>query len=305
MRLFYAMLAPLLWGTCYATISAYFRDWSPFVLATWRALPAGILLLLIKPTLPKIHELPAIALVAFINIALFFTLLFKSALKLPSSLVGVAMLALPVVGLFFMLTVYKVKPSRVQLGSSAILITSCAYLFQSSASPISVDSVIYLISAMVVLIFGSIISNRVMKKINWWKLVTWQLILGGLFLLPLAYFNFQLSGKGYANPFVFDSIGQMLALGWLIIGVTSISYAVYFYSIPLVTTSELSFCGTLNPMLAMFLGVTLMGDNLNSLQLLIMLIMVISNISTQYYQYRKAKTNQATALVTAESTSNL
>lgn len=294
MKILYAMLAPILWGTCYATISAYFRDWSPFVLATWRALPAGFLLLLLKPTLPKAHELPAIALVALINITLFFTLLFKSALKLPSSLVGVAMLALPVIGLFFMLTVYKVKPSRVQLGSSAILILSCTYLFQSSASPISIDSVIYLISAMVVLIFGSIVSNRVMKKIHWWKLVTWQLILGGLFLIPLAYFDFQFAGVKYANPFVFESIGQMLALGWLIVGVTSISYAVYVYSIPLVTTSELSFCGTLNPMLAMFLGVTLMGDNLNSLQLLIMLIMVVSNISTQYYQYRKSLTNQVT-----------
>ncbi|MEC6824029.1 EamA family transporter, partial [Photobacterium piscicola] len=48
----FAILAPLLWGTTYAVLSAFFSGWSPFVLSVWRALPAGILLLIIKPTLP-------------------------------------------------------------------------------------------------------------------------------------------------------------------------------------------------------------------------------------------------------------
>ena len=285
MKIILAILAPLLWGTTYAVVSSEFVDWSPFALAVWRALPAGFILLILKPTLPKASELPALLLIGFLNIALFFGLLFAAALKLPSTLVGVGMIALPVVSLAVMGIAHQIKPSIIQLVSAVVLLASSAYLFLTSSSPISWSAVLLLVGAMSALIAGSVVAKHVMKKIHWWKLLTWKLIFGGIILLPLAYWD-VFSG-GIVVPLVPENLEQWLAMGWIIIGLTSVAYGAYVYTIPLITTNELSFFGTFNPILAMILGVTLMGDSLTHVQIGVMALMVVSNLIAQFFEYRK------------------
>ncbi|WP_261816313.1 DMT family transporter [Vibrio gallicus] len=286
MKIILAILAPLLWGTTYAVVSSQFSGWSPFALAVWRALPAGLLLLILKPTWPKWHELPALLLVGFLNIALFFGLLFAAALHLPSTLVGVGLIALPVIGLAVIGLIDKTKPSIIQVASSSILVLSCIYLFSTSVTPISLKAVLFLIASMTVLIIGSVIAKQVMVKINWWKLLTWKLILGGIILLPLAYWEVSLSGKGYVTPIPTTAV-QWEAMLWLTIGLTSLAYGAYIYTIPMITTTELSFFGTLNPVLAMVLGATLLGESFSYLQISIMGLMVLTNLIAQLYEYRK------------------
>ncbi|WP_084144457.1 DMT family transporter [Ferrimonas kyonanensis] len=295
MRVFIALLGPLLWGTTYATVSAFFADWSPYALAAWRALPAGILLLLVKPSLPKISEVPTLLIIGFINITLFFSLLFASAMQLPSALVGVGMITLPVIGLVVVILVHKNQPSTIQILSAVILLFCSSYLFSSSKSDISVSSVLYLIAAMAVLIFGSIITKSAMKKVDWWKLLTWKLIFGGIMLLPFAYWQQYLSGSHYPDPFSL-SFSQLAALIWLIIGVTSVSYGAYVYSIPRISTSELSFFGTLNPILAMVLGATVMGDDFSAVQISIMVVMISSNLAAQLYERRLNQRSEQTII---------
>lgn len=286
MRTFLAILAPLLWGTTYAVLSRYFTNWSPFALAVWRALPAGLLLFLIKPTLPKLHEVPALLLIGFLNIALFFGLLFASALHLPSTLVGVGMIALPVVGLAVLGVAHQIKPSPVQLISASILIGCASYLFLTSQADVSLSAVLLLIGAMTALIAGSLVTKHVMKKIHWWKLLTWKLLFGGLILLPMAYWELYLSGKSFASP-IPTSLVQWEAMLWITIGLTSIAYGAYVFTIPLITTSELSFFGTFNPILAMILGATIMGESFSHTQIAIMVTMVVCNLLAQVYENKK------------------
>ncbi|GEA52714.1 multidrug transporter [Vibrio inusitatus NBRC 102082] len=286
MRIFLAILAPLLWGTTYAILSTYFTHWSPFALAVWRALPAGLLLLLIKPTLPRMHEIPALLLVGFLNIALFFGLLFASALHLPSTLVGVGMIALPVVGLAVLGIAHQIKPSCIQLISALILVTCAGYLFITSRSDISISAILLLIGAMTALIAGSLVTKHVMKQIHWWKLLTWKLIFGGLILIPMAYWQLNFSGGAFDSP-VPSTLAQWEAMIWLIVGLTSIAYGAYVFTIPLITTSELSFFGTLNPILAMILGATIMGESFSQVQIAVMVIMVVCNFLAQVYENMK------------------
>ena len=286
MKILLAMLAPLLWGTTYAVVSSEFVGWSPFALSVWRALPAGLLLLLLKPTLPKISELPALLLIGFLNIALFFGLLFAAAMQIPSTLVGVGMVALPVIGLAVMGIFHQVKPSVIQLISALILISCSAYLFITSAVPISLSAVLLLIGAMTALIGGSVVAKHVMKKIHWWKLLTWKLIFGGLILIPMAYWEMSWSGKSFVAAIPANG-EQWAAMIWLTVGLTSLAYGAYIYTIPMISTNELSFFGTLNPILAMILGATLMGESFSRIQVVIMIVMVASNIIAQLIEYRK------------------
>ncbi|MGR5000976.1 DMT family transporter [Vibrio celticus] len=286
MKVFLAMLAPILWGTTYAVVSSEFVGWSPFALSVWRALPAGLLLLLVKPTLPKLSELPALLLIGFLNIALFFGLLFAAAMQIPSTLVGVGMVALPVIGLAIMGIFHQVKPSIIQLVSAMILISCSAYLFLTSTVPISFSAVLLLVGAMTALIGGSVVAKHVMKKIHWWKLLTWKLIFGGLILIPMAYWEMSFSGKSFVAAIPVNG-EQWAAMVWLTVGLTSVAYGAYIYTIPMISTNELSFFGTLNPILAMILGATLMGESFSAIQVSIMGIMVISNLIAQLIEYRK------------------
>lgn len=158
MKIFLSMLAPILWGTTYAIVSSEFFGWSPFSLSVWRALLAGFLLLLLKPAFPKLSELPALLLIRFLNIALFFGLLFAAVMQISSTLVGVGIVALLVVGLAIMGIFNQVKPSVIQLISALVLISRSAYLFTTSSVPISLSAVFLLIGAMTALIGGSVVA---------------------------------------------------------------------------------------------------------------------------------------------------
>ncbi|NOI25664.1 DMT family transporter [Vibrio mediterranei] len=295
MKIFLAMLAPLLWGTTYAVVASEFVGWSPFALAVWRALPAGIILLLLKPTLPKASELPALLLIGFLNIALFFGLLFAAAMQLPSTLVGVGMVALPVIGLAIMGIFHQVKPSLIQLLSALVLIACATYLFFSSTVPVNLSSVVLLIGAMTALIGGSVVAKHVMKKIHWWKLLTWKLIFGGLLLIPMAYWEMVWSGRSFVAAIPVGS-EQWAAMFWLTIGLTSLAYSAYIYTIPMISTNELSFFGTFNPILAMVLGATIMGDSFSQVQISVMALMVLSNLMAQFFEYKKKLPTEQTII---------
>ncbi|MGN5137447.1 EamA family transporter [Aeromonas sp. 164P] len=96
MPLLIALLAPLLWGSTYAVVSLYLTDYSPYWVAVWRALPAGMLLLLLHPRMPPLPWNRQF-LLTFCNIAAFFALLFVAAYRLPGAVAGTLGATLPLV----------------------------------------------------------------------------------------------------------------------------------------------------------------------------------------------------------------
>lgn len=96
MPLLIALLAPLLWGSTYAVVSLYLTDYSPYWVAVWRALPAGVLLLLLHPRRPPLVWSRQF-LLAFCNITAFFALLFVAAFRLPGAVAGTLGATLPLI----------------------------------------------------------------------------------------------------------------------------------------------------------------------------------------------------------------
>ncbi|MGD7199649.1 hypothetical protein ACQCRF_16480, partial [Ralstonia pseudosolanacearum] len=69
-------LAPCLWGTTYIVFTQTLPVSHPLLVGALRALPAGILLMLLGPGLPPRDKLGRLALVGLANIGVFFALLF-------------------------------------------------------------------------------------------------------------------------------------------------------------------------------------------------------------------------------------
>lgn len=87
-------LAPIIWGSTYIVTSEFLPPNSPLMAALIRALPAGILLIIITRTLPKGHWWWRIAILGFLNIGFFFYCLFYAATYLPGGMAALVMSSL-------------------------------------------------------------------------------------------------------------------------------------------------------------------------------------------------------------------
>ncbi|MGC0098442.1 EamA family transporter, partial [Ralstonia pseudosolanacearum] len=88
-------LAPCLWGTTYIVFTQTLPVSHPLLVGALRALPAGILLMLLGPGLPPRDKLGRLALVGLANIGVFFALLFVAAARLPGGVAATVMSVQP------------------------------------------------------------------------------------------------------------------------------------------------------------------------------------------------------------------
>ncbi|ANH71603.1 eamA-like transporter family protein [Ralstonia insidiosa] len=76
-------VAPMLWGTTYLVFTQTLPVDHPLLVGALRALPAGVLLMLLGPGLPPRDKLLPLLLLGLANIGVFFALLFVAAQRLP------------------------------------------------------------------------------------------------------------------------------------------------------------------------------------------------------------------------------
>lgn len=84
--LFITALAPMVWGSTYLVTTQFLPADRPLLAATVRALPAGIVLMLVTRTWPRGTWWFKAAALGALNIGLFFFLLFFTAYQLPGGL---------------------------------------------------------------------------------------------------------------------------------------------------------------------------------------------------------------------------
>lgn len=76
-------LAPIIWGSTYIVTTEFLPPGIPITIAMLRALPAGLLLLLLVRQLPDHAWIGRIFILGALNFAIFWSLLFVSAYRLP------------------------------------------------------------------------------------------------------------------------------------------------------------------------------------------------------------------------------
>jgi probable blue pigment (indigoidine) exporter len=290
MNIMLAMLAAFFWGTTYAITQYSLAGWPPLLLGAIRALPAGLLLLAIKPNFPAPKNWPILILVGFINIALFFSLLFVMANTLPSAISGVGMVSVPVFAMFFYWLFYRKHPTKIQLISGAILILLAWQLFDPSNLTLNPIGLIAMVGAISCIVVGSNITQRLAGKLHWWPVLCWQLIIGGAILTIGAIIQALLSPAQYELIWANFSLLNGLGLSWLILLNTVLAYTLYVWLLSRMTVVEFSFAGISNPIAGILLGLILVGDTFNNYQYTLMALMIITSLIAPLlnnYQQRK------------------
>jgi drug/metabolite transporter (DMT)-like permease len=284
------MIPAFLWGTTYAVTKYATPDWPPLLLGALRALPAGLLLLLLKPSLPTRSQWPSLLTLGAVNIALFFAFIFIIAVNLPAAIAGVGMVSVPVVALLYAWIVKGQRPARVQAFCAIALVVLAWLLFDPAYVSLNVLGVAALLGALLTIVIGSTLVQSLSVHIHWWVVLTWQLIIGGSILLLAAFIDGSLlNPEQYQVVFEPISALQYSALFWLIVPNTAIAYTLYVWLLGRMSVAEFSFGTIANPIAGIVCAVLLINEQYQDWQYLLMFMMIVFSVLPQMLKLKQLK----------------
>ncbi|CDT12132.1 MULTISPECIES: DMT family transporter [Vibrio] len=281
MNILLAMIPAFFWGTTYAVTQFTLQEWPPLLLGALRALPAGLLLLAVKPTLPKKGEWQIIFTLGLINIATFFGLIFVMALTLPSAISGVGMISVPVFAMIFHWVVKKQRPHLIQALSGIGLITLAWVLFNPSQIALNPIGLGAMFAAIMCIVIGSSITKSLGNRMHWWKVLTWQLILGGTILSVASGVHAFIDPQPYVNAVTHFDTRNAMGLVWVIGLNTALGYGMYVWLLQRMSVVDFTFGGIANPVAGIVTGMVLMGESFTAVQYSLMTGMIVMSLLPQ------------------------
>ncbi|WP_215402790.1 DMT family transporter [Vibrio gigantis] len=281
MNILLAMIPAFFWGTTYAVTQFTLQEWPPLLLGALRALPAGLLLLAVKPTLPKKGEWQIIFTLGLINIATFFGLIFVMALTLPSAISGVGMISVPVFAMIFHWVVKKQRPHLIQALSGIGLITLAWILFNPSQIALNPIGLGAMFAAIMCIVIGSSITKSLGNRMHWWKVLTWQLILGGTILSVASGVHAFIAPQPYVNAVTHFDTRNAIGLMWVIGLNTALGYGMYVWLLQRMSVVDFTFGGIANPVAGIVTGMVLMGESFTPVQYSLMTGMIVMSLLPQ------------------------
>ncbi|GAA2133131.1 EamA family transporter [Glycomyces algeriensis] len=253
-------LAPVMWGTTYVVTTEFLPADRPFLTAMLRALPAGLLLIVLSRRLPRGSWWWRSAVIGTLNIAAFFALLFIATYRLPGGVAAVAAAVGPLAtaGATLLILHQKVRLRTWLLGLTGV--AGVAMVVLSAEAELDTLGAAAGIGGAVSMAVAVVLTKRwgIPKEAGPAALAGWQLTAGGLLLIPLA---FAVEG---AVPVL---TGTNL-LGYLYLGLvnTALGYWLWFRGIGRLSVVPLSFLGLLSPLTAATVGWIALGETFTPLQ---------------------------------------
>lgn len=251
-------LAPISWGATYYLTRTYLPAEAPLWGATLRALPAGLILLLISRHLPRGQWWWKSAALGVLNVSGFFTLIYLSATLLPSSLASTIMALAPVSLALAGWAILGRKPGVAMIQGALLGIIGAWLLIGFAGGEISLIGVIASTSALISNSIGAILSVKWRGDTPLVDVTCWQLVAGGLILLPVALIT-------EGSPPQFDG-SALLALAFITVVATALATVCWLHGLSHLAPTEVGTIGLLNPLTGIGTGITFAGESLGPTQ---------------------------------------
>jgi len=251
-------IAPAIWGSTYYVTTEYLPDGYPITAAMLRALPAGLILLLIVRQLPSSGEVGRVFILGALNFSIFWVCLFIAAYRLPGGVAATvgAVQPLMVIGLASALLGQRIRVFSVLAGGLGI--SGVAMLILTPDATLDMIGVAAGLGGAVSMALGTVLSRKWQPKAPLLAFTAWQLSAGGLLLLPVAL---------WLEP-PLPAISAENAVGFVYLGLIggALTYVLWFRGIARIEPSAVSSLGFLSPLTAVLLGWILLGEHLTTFQ---------------------------------------
>ena len=248
-------VAPAVWGSTYAVTQLWLPPGRPLFAATARVLPAGLLLLLWVRRLPRGGWWGRAVVLGGLNHGLFFGLLYLAAFRLPSSLASTLTALSPLVVMAMAFLVLGERQTSVTLLAALVGVVGVVTLvWQSDRAGGAVDAlgIAAAVGAVVSSAFGFALVRRWSPPDNVLATTSWQLVAGGLLLLPVA-------AVVEGAPPVLDA-PAVAALAYLGLVGSALGYLLWFRGLTRMDAGAVAVVGLVNPVVGTVLGVLLLAE---------------------------------------------
>lgn len=252
-------LAPIVWGSTYFVTTEFLPDGYPVTAAALRALPAGLLLLLIARQVPNGIWWLRSAILGALNFTVFWALLFVAAYRLPGGVAATVGAVQPLIVVFLAAFVLgnPVRPTAIL--SALIGFAGVALLVLTGGTAMDPIGLAAGVGGAASMAAGTVLTRRWQPPVPLLTFTSWQLTAGGLLLVPLAIILEPALPNLTAR-----NLGGFIYLA--VIG-SALTYLLWFRGIARIETASVSILGFLSPVSAVVIGWIALGQSLTALQL--------------------------------------
>ena len=253
-------IAPAIWGSTYVVTTEFLPHGYPLTVAMLRALPAGLILLLIVRQLPQGIWWARSFILGALNFSFFWAMLFISAYRLPGGVAATvgAIQPLIVVMLARLLIGSPVRAQAIAAGIVGMAGVGLLVLTPGAAlDPIGIAAGL---AGAVSMAFGTVLTRRWAPPVSSLTFTAWQLTAGGLLLLPVAL----LLEPALPVP----TMANVLGMAWLGLIGAAFTYLLWFRGLSRLDPAAVASLGFLSPLVATLLGWGVLNQNLTPLQII-------------------------------------
>ncbi|SDX70599.1 probable blue pigment (indigoidine) exporter [Amycolatopsis xylanica] len=267
-------LAPAIWGTTYLVTTEFLPPDRPLFAALVRALPAGLLLVALTRRLPRGQWWWRSLVLGTLNIGVFLALLFVAAYRLPGGVAATvgAIQPLIVAVLASGLLGERLTPRTAIAGIAGV--AGVSLLVLRAGAKLDVLGVAAALGGAVVMATGVVLSKRWTSPAPLLATTGWQLVAGGLVLLPVALLVEGPPPSGL-------TAGNILGYAYLAIPGAAVAYALWFRGIRGLSATSVTFLSLLSPLVATTVGWLVLGQHLTTAQLLGAVIVLAALVAAQ------------------------
>lgn len=275
------VLAPVIWGSTYFVTRQFLPADQPLWGAAIRALPAGLILLLVARTLPRGSWWWRSVVLGSLNAGLFFALVYVSAQLLPTSIASVVMAASPLAMMALAAALLGQPLAARSVLGGVLGLMGVAVMLVGDSGDINPIGVLVALVAMLMSSVGFVLTSRWGGDVPVLASTSWQLVGGGLVVLVVAVL--------VEGPPPAMTPGALLGFGYLTVVATAVAYLAWFSGLRHLGPTDVGLIGLMNPVTGVLLGTMVAGEHLDPRQLAGMAVLLIGVVIGQRAPRRRPR----------------
>ncbi|ACE89310.1 DMT superfamily inner membrane transporter protein [Rhizobium phaseoli] len=252
-------VAPAIWGSTYFVTTSFLPHGYPLTSAMLRALPAGLLLLLIVRKLPTGVWWGRAFILGALNFSFFWAMLFVSAYRLPGGVAATVGAVQPLI-VIALSRLFLGKPIRfLAVIAGLIGMSGVALLVLTPNAALDPVGIAAGLAGAVSMAFGTVLTRHWQPPVSSLTFTSWQLTAGGILLVPVAF----LLEPALPAP----TPANMLGIAYLGLIGAAFTYLLWFRGLSRIEPSAAASLGFLSPVVATLLGWLALGQSLSPAQI--------------------------------------
>ena len=253
-------IAPAIWGSTYIVTTELLPGFPPLTVAMLRALPAGLLLLLLVRQLPTGIWWARILVLGALNFSIFWWMLFISAYRLPGGVAATVGAVQPLIVVFLAAALLGRRIRLPIIMAAVVGVCGVALLVLTPRAELDLVGIVAGFAGAASMALGTVLTRKWQPPVSLLTFTAWQLSAGGLLLVPMAII--------IEGPIPAPTPENLIGLAWLGLIGAALTYVFWFRGVARLEPAIVSSLGFLSPVTAVLLGWVYLDQRLSEFQVL-------------------------------------